>query len=53
MVTQLKADQSCFKAVYKETYYLQPPVTEWKEIAWSKESGDLPCKIFFASENKI
>lgn len=53
MVTQLKADQKSFKAVYKETYYLQPPVTEWKEIVWSRESGDLPCKVFFASENKI
>lgn len=27
-ITQLKADQKSFKAVYKETYYLQPPVTE-------------------------
>jgi len=33
--------------------YLCPLVTEWKEIAWGKESGDLPYKIFFASENKI
>lgn len=24
---------------------LHPPVTEWKEIAWRKESGDLPAKL--------
>lgn len=52
MVTQLKADQKSFKAVYKETYYLQPPVTEWKEIVWSRESGDLPSKFSLPQRTK-